>query len=67
MTCMDSTRIGKNFGYMARTLKDRPHCEFIGAVMLVLDHHFDIHDQCGPCWCKRKNMTEQKHHLQSPK
>jgi hypothetical protein len=65
MTRMDSTRIGKNFGYMARTLKDRPHCEFIAAATSVLDHHFDIHDQCGP-WCKRKNMTEQQR-LQSPK
>ena len=31
MTRMDSTRIGKNFGYMARTLKDRPEEEFVDA------------------------------------
>jgi hypothetical protein len=28
-TKMDSTRIGKNFGYMARTLKDREACKYI--------------------------------------
>jgi hypothetical protein len=65
MTRMDSTRIGKNFGYMARTLKDRPTCEFIPAATSVLDHHFDIHEQCGT-WCKRKNMTEAQR-LASPK
>jgi hypothetical protein len=57
MTRMDSTRIGKNFGYMARTLKDRPHCESVTAATAVLDHHFDIHNNCGD-WCKRKNETE---------
>ena len=59
MTGMDSTRIGKNFGYMARTLKDQPHSEFLTAAGAVLDHHFDCHDHCG-AWCKRKNMTEQQ-------
>jgi hypothetical protein len=44
MTRMDSTRIGKNFGYMARILKNRPQCEFIAAANSVLDHHFDVHD-----------------------
>jgi hypothetical protein len=36
MTRMDSTRIGKNFGYMARTLKQRPEEEFEGAAASVL-------------------------------
>jgi hypothetical protein len=57
MTRMDSTRISKNFAYMARTLKDRPECEFVVAATAVLDHHFDIHDNCGD-WCKRKQLTE---------
>jgi hypothetical protein len=65
MTRMDSTRIGKNFGYMARTLKDRPHCEFVTAATAVLDHHFDIHDHCGD-WCKRKNETPEQRQA-SPK
>jgi hypothetical protein len=65
MTRMDSTRIGKNFGYMARTLKDRPHCEFVTAATAVLDHHFDVHDNCGD-WCKRKNETAAQRR-QSPK
>ena len=59
MTRMDSTRIGKNFGYMARTLKDRPECEFESAAKAVLDHHFDIHDNCGS-WCKRKNESAEQ-------
>jgi hypothetical protein len=25
----------------------------------VLDHHFDVHDNCGP-WCPRKRMTQQQ-------
>jgi hypothetical protein len=65
MTCIDSTRIGKNFGYMARTLKDWPHCEFITAATAVLDHHFDIHDHCGD-WYKRKNETTEQRRA-SPK
>jgi hypothetical protein len=65
MTRMDSTRIGKNFGYMARTLKDRPHCEFIDAASAALDHHFDRHEQCGD-WCKRKHESEEQRR-RSPK
>jgi hypothetical protein len=56
MTQMDSTRIGKNFAYMARTLKDRPVGEFVDAAKAVLEHHFDCHDYCGD-WCKRKHET----------
>jgi hypothetical protein len=59
MTRMDSIRIGKNFGYMARTLKNRPESEFIDAAKAVLDHHFDIHTYCGS-WCPRKHKTPQQ-------
>jgi hypothetical protein len=59
MTRMDSTRIGKNFGYMARTLKDRPECEFVDAAKACLEHHFDNHIYCG-AWCKRKYATEEE-------
>ena len=51
MTRMDSTRIGKNFGYMACTLKDRPQSEFLDAAKACLEHHFDNHQYCGE-WCK---------------
>ncbi len=57
MTRMDSTRIGKNFGYMARTLKQRPQSEFIQAAQACLEHHFDCHTYCGD-WCKRKDQSE---------
>jgi hypothetical protein len=53
MTRMDATRIGKNFGYMARTLKNRPESEFEDAAKAVLEHHFDCHENCGD-WCKRR-------------
>jgi hypothetical protein len=53
MTRMDSTRIGKNFGYMARTLKDRNPSEYVGAAQACLEHHFDSHQFCGD-WCKTR-------------
>jgi hypothetical protein len=59
MTRMDTTRIGKNFGYMARTLKDIPETQFVDAGKACLEHHFDCHLYCGP-WCKRKDQTEEQ-------
>jgi hypothetical protein len=59
MTRMDSTRIGKNFGYMARTLKQRPEDEFEDAASAVLEHHFDCHNHCGD-WCTCKSETEEE-------
>ena len=56
MSRVDSTRIGKNFKYMARTLRDvdpKEYCRMAGA---VLKHHFDVHSDCGD-WCRRKSMT----------
>jgi hypothetical protein len=58
MTRMDSTRIGKNFGYMARKLKQRPQEEFQDTAASVLEHHFDNHVHYGD-WCKCKNETEE--------
>jgi hypothetical protein len=58
MTRMDSTRIGKNFGYMARTLKDRDEAEYCKAAQACLEHHFDCHQYCGD-WCKRKNESDE--------
>jgi hypothetical protein len=64
MTKMDATRLGKNFGYMIRNLKNiLPDC-YIDACKAVLDHHFDDHQMCGP-WCPCKKMTEEQ--LQSSK
>jgi hypothetical protein len=59
MTRMDSTRIAKNFGYMARTLKNRPEAEFVKAATACLEHHFDCHANCDT-WCKRKDQTEEQ-------
>jgi hypothetical protein len=59
MTRMDSTRIGKNFGYMARTLKNKPPSEYVKSTTSVLDHHFGLHDNCGP-WCPRRLETVEQ-------
>jgi hypothetical protein len=52
MTKNDSTRLGKNFGYMIRNLHkfngDKNLCYRAGQA--VLEHHFDNHEFCGP-WC----------------
>jgi hypothetical protein len=58
MTRMNSTRIGKNFGYMVRTLKDRHESEYVDAAKAILEHHFDNHIYCGN-WCKRKHDNDE--------
>jgi hypothetical protein len=59
LTAMDVLRLGKNFGYMIRGLKRLQEDKFLAAGQSVLDHHFDIHDNCGP-WCSRKNQSAQQ-------
>jgi hypothetical protein len=59
MTRMDSTRLGKNFGYIAHTLQSRLEEGYEEAAKAVLEHHFDSHEYCGD-WCKRKNKTAQQ-------
>jgi hypothetical protein len=56
MTKMDSTRIGKNFGYFIRALPRMDECQYIDAARAVIEHHFDDHTYCGQ-WCPRKGMT----------
>jgi hypothetical protein len=59
MTRMDTVRIAKNFGYMARTLKHRKPEEYDAAAKACLEHHFNNHIYCGD-WCKQKNQTEEE-------
>jgi hypothetical protein len=59
LTRNDTMRLEKNFGYMARTLKNRPDTEFVNAGKAVLDHHFDSHTYCTE-WCPRKRMSEEQ-------
>jgi hypothetical protein len=65
MTRMDSTRLGKNFSYMIRTLHKIPEGpdqddKYIAAGKAVLEqHHFDNHEFCG-IWCPRKRLTEEQ-------
>jgi hypothetical protein len=59
MTRMDSTRIAKNFGYMARSLKQHPEEALQNLAASVLEHHFNNHVYCGD-WCKCKNETTEQ-------
>jgi hypothetical protein len=58
LTKMDATQLGKNYGYMIRTLHKLPVDKYEDAGKAVLEHHFDNHDYCGP-WCPRKCETEE--------
>jgi hypothetical protein len=63
MTRMDSTRIGKNFGYMARQLRNlQDESMYEDAAKAVLEHHFDNHIYCG-AWCRRKDESEEQRKL----
>jgi hypothetical protein len=59
MTKMDSTRIGKNFGYFIRALPRMEEDEYIDAARAVIEHHFDDHKYCGN-WCPRRGMTPEQ-------
>jgi hypothetical protein len=61
MTKNDSTRIGKNFGYMIRNLHklNGKEAEILKAGKSILGHQFDNHEFCGG-WCPRKRMTPQQ-------
>jgi hypothetical protein len=63
MTRMDSTRIGKNFGYMIQALpkmaEDQDDEVLLRAGKAVLEHHFDNHEYCGD-WCHRKRKTPEE-------
>jgi hypothetical protein len=56
MTRMDSTRLGKNFGYMIRCLPKLPEEQYCTAAAAVLEHHFDNHAHCGE-WCRWKTLS----------
>jgi hypothetical protein len=57
MRKMNATRLGKNYGYMIRTLHRIPVEQYNRAGKAVIEHHFDNHDCCGP-WCPCKGQTE---------
>jgi hypothetical protein len=61
MTKNDTARIGKNFGYMIRSLHklDGNEDKMIAAGKSILEHQFDNHEFCG-AWCPRKRMTPQQ-------
>jgi hypothetical protein len=60
MTKMDISRLGKNYGYMVRSLNmDMSPEDMSMAGKAVLEHHFDNHIYCGD-WCRRKLQTGQQ-------
>jgi hypothetical protein len=54
---VDTTRVGKNFGYVAWTLHRMDESLYCISAQAVLEHHFDEHKYCGP-WCRHKDETE---------
>ena len=60
MTRMDTTRLGKNFKYMARTLKHTDPSQYVTTAKAVLEHHFDNHEFCNDTWCRRKKETPEE-------
>jgi hypothetical protein len=54
---MDITRLVKNFGYMIKSLRRTTEDKYLAAANAVLDHHFDVHTNCGP-WCRRQLLTD---------
>lgn len=61
MTNVDVQRIGKNCGYMIRSLPKLEEDKCCEAATAVLEHHFDNHKHCG-AWCKRRTMTPLQQH-----
>jgi hypothetical protein len=60
---MDCTRIGKNFGSMARTLLSRPVAGYEDAAKAVVQHLFDDHRCCDewyPCNIRDKGRKAIK-------
>jgi hypothetical protein len=56
MTKMNVQRLGKNMGYMIKSLQTLPEDKWHSSGMAVLEHHFDNHVFCGP-WCRRKHLS----------
>jgi hypothetical protein len=56
---VDSLPVSKNFAYFVRTLSTIPEEDWETCLKCVIDHHFDVHDGCGP-FCKRKNESEEE-------
>jgi hypothetical protein len=59
MTKMDVKRLGKNFGYMARSLPKLQPEQYCLTAKAVLEHHFDNHMHCGE-WCRRRLMSPEQ-------
>lgn len=61
MTKMDIIRLGKNYGYMVRSLNlTMPEEDITAAGLAVLEHHFDNHEYCTARWCRRKHQTDEE-------
>jgi hypothetical protein len=65
MTRMDSSRLGKNFGYMIRSLPNMQECQYVDAAKAVIEHHFDEHKYCG-AWCRLQYTAHSHSRLRVP-
>jgi hypothetical protein len=57
---IDCIRLTRNFAYMSRQLKNTPEEKREAAGKAVVDHHFDIHDNCGDFCKRKKELAEGK-------
>jgi hypothetical protein len=53
---VDTLCVSKNFEYFFRTLHTLPESEWESAAKAVINHHFDIHDDCG-AFCVQKDKS----------
>lgn len=58
MSETDCIRTSTNCAHFMRTLSMRPKSEWMTGATSVLDHHFDVHKNCGD-WCVRKKQLQQ--------
>ena len=54
---IDVLRVSTNFKYFIRQLTIIPEEEWTDSAEAVVDHHFDVHTNCG-AFCKRKEESE---------
>ena len=56
----DIVRLSRYYICMARQLKDAPREDWLNSGKAVLEHHFDNHEFCRSCFCKRKDQSEEE-------
>jgi len=50
----------QNFGYAVKQNQEKTEEEFLKAMTMALEHHFDNHDYCNPTWCHFREDSIRK-------